>query len=299
MPDYTKDFIFDKDFDFDIPDSIEVRLKRCGNISEIMFAVYRSKECHIRKLDSDFYVNLKSGDILMFNKGDHRTDDLSNVAKSLASGRDIINANVTDCDRCRWITLTYKKNMRDPKKLYIDFKHFNEDMRSIYGQYEYITAAEPQARGAWHLHVILIFPYYAPFMDNKKVAKIWGRGFVNVRALKSCDNLGAYLTAYLANMDLTDKSLSEFIDEPSDEFLKIDKPKKVVKGGRLKFYPKGFHIFRYSRGIKKPDIRYMFYDDAKKEVGNAVLTYSRAIRFVDLKSDFQNVIKYEYYNLLR
>lgn len=60
----------------------------------------------------------------MFNKGSSRTDDLSNVSKSLAKGRDII---VTDCERCRWLTLTYKENMRDANKLYIDFKHFNEE----------------------------------------------------------------------------------------------------------------------------------------------------------------------------
>lgn len=298
MPDYTKDFTFDDDFDLAIDPSAEVRMKQCGNILEIMFSVYRSKECHIQKIDKYSYVVRKTGELKFFNSGDKRVDDLSTISKSLALGRDIINTNVTDVRRCRWITLTYRENMRDPNKLYIDFKHFNEDLRAVFGNYEYITAAEPQARGAWHLHCILIFPSEAPFMENKTVRKIWGRGFVNVKSLTSCDNLGAYLTAYLANMDITDKSLFDFVDSPVENPFE-DLPKKVVKGGRLKFYPKGFHIFRYSRGIQKPKIDYMFYDEAKQLVNGLDPTFTKTKQFRDRKSGFENVVKYEYYNLLR
>lgn len=38
----------------------------------------------------------------------------------------------------------------------------------------------------------------------------------------------------------------------------------------------------------------MFYDEAKESLGHASMSYSRAMKFQDLKSGFENVIKYEY-----
>ena len=131
-----------------ISDSALVRLKEMGNITEIMFSEKRSRGGYITKIDKDHYVDNRTGELFEFQHIENRAQDLANVAKSLAQGRDILNANITDVSRCRWVTLTYAENMTDPNKLASDFKHFNKRCREIFGNYEYITAAEPQGRGA-------------------------------------------------------------------------------------------------------------------------------------------------------
>lgn len=104
-----------------ISDSSLVRLKEMGNITEIMYSEKRSRGGYITKIDKDHYVDNRTGELFEFKHLENRAQDLANVAKSLAQGRDILNANITDVSRCRWVTLTYADNMTDPKKLMRDF----------------------------------------------------------------------------------------------------------------------------------------------------------------------------------
>ena len=90
-----------------------------------------------------------------------------------------------------------------------DFRHFNTRCREIFGHYEYITAAEPQGRGAWHLHCVFIFAGKAPYMENAVVRDCWKQGFVTVKRLDDVDNVGAYLTAYLGDMELSEASKAD------------------------------------------------------------------------------------------
>ena len=147
-----------------ISDSSVVRLKEMGNITEIMFSERRSQGGYITKIDKNHYIDNRTGELCDFKHLENRSQDLANVAKSLSQGRDILNANITDVSCCRWVTLTYAENMTDSNKLSNDFKNFNRRCRNIFGSYEYITAAEPQGRGAWHLHCVFIFSNRAPYM---------------------------------------------------------------------------------------------------------------------------------------
>ncbi len=290
-----------------IPEVAPVRLKDMGNILEIMYSERHSIGGYITKLDKDHYMDKRTGEIFEIKHIENRAQDLSNVAKSLARGRDILNANITDVSCCRWVTLTYGENMTDPKKLLRDFRHFNERCRAKFGRYEYITAAEPQGRGAWHLHCVFIFPDKAPYMENAVVRDCWKQGFVTVRQLDSVDNVGAYLTAYLGDMELSEV-VDSGIDFSSSKGIKevecVDSDgkkltKRYLKGARLQMYPAGFHIFRYSKGIKKPDVSIVSYKDAKEKVGAAKLTYSKTVAIEDSETNFRNTLQYEYYNKVR
>lgn len=283
-----------------------VRFKDMGNIKEVMFSATKSTGGYIKKIDKDKFVDLRSGEIKEFNHIENRSQDLSNVAKSLCMGRDIINTNVTDVSKCRWLTFTYKENMTNPEKLMFDFKNCNKRLREIYGHYEYIACAEPQGRGAWHLHCIFIFPDKAPYMANDIVSNCWKKGFVTVKRLDDCDNVGAYLTAYLGDMDFTEfekDNSNGYIGgikeiEYKDENGEI-KTKKYIKGGRLNMYPAGFHIFRYSKGIKKPLVENIPYFEAKKKISSAKLTFSKSVLLSDDDNGFNNTLIYEYYNSIR
>ena len=78
-----------------ILDGDTVRLKEMGNITEIMFSKKRSLGGYITKIDKDHYVDNRTGEFLEFKHLENRAQDLANVAKSLARGRDVLN------DSCR------------------------------------------------------------------------------------------------------------------------------------------------------------------------------------------------------
>ena len=87
------------------------------------------------------------------------------------------------------------------------------------------------------------------------------------------DNVGAYLTAYLGDMDVNDafKNNSDEIQRCLDgsatiKSVEIDGDKKYyIKGARLSLYPANFNMYRCSRGIKRP-VEYMDYlENAEKK----------------------------------
>ena len=286
-----------------IEDDKQVRLKESGNIIEIMSSNTRSKGGYITKLSSEIFVDNRTGEVKEFKHNVNRASDLQNVAKSLAMGRDMLNANIKDVSKCRWVTLTYSLNMTDPKKLLFDFKNFNKQCRAKYGHYEYITAAEPQGRGAWHLHCVLIFESKAPYMDNKTVSDLWKQGFVTIKKLDNVDNVGAYLTAYLGDMELTE-ARSQGIQGGEQKTVDYEengekKSKSYIKGARLYMYPVGFHIFRWSKGCQKPIVSECTYKEAKEKACDGTQTFSKAVTIRDEESDFTNTLVYEYYNRIR
>lgn len=296
--------------DFKVNPLDTVRVKEMGNIVELMYSERSNNKIVIKKISDKEYIDLRTGEVKEFNKIDNRACDLNSVRQSLSRLRDLLNTNITDISCCKWVTLTYSENMTDTKRLYEDFKKFNMRMRYKGYKYEYIVAMEPQGRGAWHAHMVMIFDNKAPFIDNKVMSDIWKHGFTTTKKLdKNVDNLGAYLTAYLGDMDLDEYStLSnqekedvKIYDVKEIEVTDGDKKvsKAIIKGGRLHMYPPKFNLYRCSKGIKKPIISYQKEIDAQKKVSDGTLTFERTIKLTDCDSNFDNLINYRYYNKLR
>jgi len=296
------------DGDFQIPADMFVTVKECGNITEIKYVSRRNTEPYILRVDKDHYIRLKdeTGELLEIQHNNNRSEDTQSVKRSLERLRDYINTNVKDVEYCRWVTFTYADNMRDSKRLVKDYQEFNRLCRKRYGHYEYITAAEPQGRGAWHLHAVLIFDTPAPFMENSTVRKMWGQGFVNIRRLNKIDNLGLYLTAYLADMEV--KDVEKVIDEIDETKLRnickvevIDengrkRKKAIVKGARLSLYPSGFHLYRISRGIKKSVVNLMTNEQAETLVTGYAKIYENTVRISDEIRNFKIVTNKRVFN---
>ena len=283
-----------------------VSVKQMNHIYEICYLSHRNNKTPIKLLDKDNYILLSTGEIKECNHIKNRSENKLQVSQSLKRLRDYINTNVVNVKNCKWITLTYRENMTDPKRLYFDFKNFVKRFKYKYGHFEYIVACEPQGRGAWHCHCIIIFDYKAPFIPNSDVEALWGHGFTKTNKLDDIDNIGAYLTAYLGDLELS--SCNENNIEISDYEIKevyeignkkLKTPKKFVKGARLNLYPPKFNIYRVSRGIKKPIKEYYSYNVIKEKAGLKTPTYSKAIKLIDNKTDFKNTIIYEYYNTKR
>lgn len=290
-------------FDGLLPDDT-VKVKSCGNIVELVWCEHLNRKARIVKVDKDHYYLADDDNktLYEFQHIQSRIDDKNSIRASLARLRDIINTNVSDVSCCRWCTFTYAENMTDTNKLYLDWKKCVRSLRRIYGDFEYIIAVEPQGRGAWHIHAILIFSHKAPYMENSVVAQAWGQGFVNIKRLDDVDNVGAYLTAYLGDMELPyDEDPGQFDVVKTVDYIDdfgMLKTKRYIKGARLKLYPPGMNIYRASRGIRKPDVSYMPNAWAEKKVSSAKLTYEKTVALVDDDCKLVNTINYRYYNTI-
>ena len=148
-------------------------------------------------------------------------------------------------------------------------------------------------------------------MCSSDLARIWSHGFTTTKKLDDVDNVGAYLTAYLGDMDLDEinsgaitfehalKLRSHQVKEIDYEENGESKKKAYVKGARLYLYPPQFNLYRCSRGIKKPIVSYQSEEMAQKKVSAGTLTYQKTIQLCDADNDFEKTINYRYYNSLR
>lgn len=286
--------------------------------------------------DYGFSINSETGELLnkenkyverdglfypvqFYKKTTNRFQGINELRRTFKKIRNIINCNVSAPECCKFCTLTYAENMTDTKQFCDDFRKFNQRFkRYVYNKfgmkYEYIAVAEPQGRGAWHMHVIYIFNGAAPYIHYSEYSRLWGLGSVDLETFKDIDNLGAYFSAYLSNITLDENT--EFNFDLSDKKIinKGKDKKRVIKGGRLSMYPAKFNILRTSRGIKRPVITEMTYSEAKDIITKNIsddLKYTNTLEDcctfrscidVDCHDDgfkFHNTIWYEYYNVVR
>lgn len=279
-----------------------VTVKIAGNTLEVRYSRFPGG-VPIQKIDKDHGVDLRTGEVVEYKHTVNRAESTANVAKSLRDLRDIINANLEDPERALWVTLTYRENMTDPARLYEDFRRFWQRFKYYLNKQnhppaEYIAAAEPQKRGAWHLHLLLLFQEKIPFIPNSDMAEIWSWGFSKTKSLKGVANPGLYLTAYLGNMELTEAiEAGQFKAGRLSESK--DRSKAVIKGARLHLYPPGFNLYRCSRGVKRPEVREMTEGEAREIIGAAPLTYEKTIAILDEAGEARNIINYRQYNRAR
>lgn len=312
------------------PDSSPAKAVYMGNVTEITTYQKKPGAPPIRRIDKDHYEYIPTGEVFEYEHIENRAECGQSIRRTLAHIRALVNTNVVIPRNCRWVTLTYAENMTDTERLYQDFKKFwlrfcywcksNE-----YGKPEYICVVEPQGRGAWHVHAFFIWDGPAPYIDNNSVMeKLWPHGWTKTKAVTNCDNVGAYFSAYLADMPLDDfEKLSDSEQEQALQSASVvtkdftdeqgrTKKKRFIKGGRLHLYPANMQIIRKSRGIKKPESEEMTLEEAKKKVSSAKLTFSRSYEIVEISKDVArcdgvtgascvpvNVIRKEYYNSKR
>ena len=277
------------------------KVKVCGNI--ISTTNYRNlkRSCDVIKVDKDNYliksemVNFKTGELLLhqYEHTNNRFEGYKSLLNTFAKLRDLINCNITDVKNVHWCTLTYAQNMQDLKKLQHDFKNFWDRFKDYcilhdYSIPEYINAVEPQERGAWHIHLLIIWSNEAPFIEHDIFWKLWSpkgfkrnEDFVKIQSLyvdgKAIDNVGAYLTTYL-----------------TDTFSENDH--KREKYNRLKLYPTGMNVYRTSKNIKRPEVEYMSEKFARKKVSSAKLTFEKRVTLEDKETGYNNELIYRYYN---
>lgn len=291
--------------------SLQVKVTEMGNIVEIQYMSHRNNKQTIQMLEGgDRYLILGTGEVKDVVHHDTRKDNKKGLYKTFSNARAIINSNVTDVSKVRWCTLTYAENMTDTKKLYTDFRDFNKRFQYYckqkgFSSPEYIVMMEPQGRGAWHAHLLYIWQdMAAPFIPNDDFRRLWGHGFVKIKKLDDVDNVGAYLTAYLGDMEIFEAIDQGCFSSGDVKWVDTEEDgkkvrKAIIKGGRLHLYPANFNMIRCSRGIKRPVSDMMCQDEANKKVLGATKTFETACKLTDNEHDFESIIIKEQYNRIR
>ena len=233
-----------------------------GNIVEVVRGCNnRLKEFPVTRIDNEHYMINSTGEIKKYNNSKNRVGNMKSIHRSIKNLRGLINTNFTGGSRELFVTLTYNQEngvMTDLTRLYNDFNYSIRLLRRDYPGLEYINVVEPQRSGAWHCHVLMKFKTSVYIDSNKDMPLYWKHGFCSVRRLNDVDNVGAYVTAYLTDLEYeVFKSLPG--EKQVDVFNYYDKyfektvgNKRYIKGARLVLYPVGTNIYRCSRGIKKP-----------------------------------------------
>lgn len=285
-----------------------VKVTKMNHIIEVQHMEKMNRKNHIKKLDKDSFVDLATGEIREFEHSENRQQNYNSLRQTFKKLRYLINNNFIGNPNELHVTLTYKTNMTDTKRLYSDFKRFITRLKRKYqskSTIDYITVVEPQERGAWHCHVLLRFnDLEKVFLSNNLVRELWEQGrIVSTKSLQDVDNIGAYLSAYLADIDIDDVKGKENALKANSEGYEIKtkivdgKEKKFIKGGRLHMYPPGMNIYRKSKGIVKPERKEMRFKDIKKVVGSAQPHYQQSYHIEN--ENFENTISFLQYNTKR
>lgn len=208
-----------------------------GFVREIETDNYLQRTCvnfvprgaSVARLDKHTYINLRTGEVNFYkSEAKGALENPRRIRKRCDEFRWRIRANSKECRL--FVTLTYAENMTDTKRLYEDFRRFWQKLKRKYKQITgYLVAFEPQQRGAWHAHLLLLSEDVL-FIPSEDLAQIWGNGFVKVEDCRNIDDVGDYLTSYLTDLD-------------------------GKKGGRLSLYPSFFRFLRWSRGVKAPVVK--------------------------------------------
>ena len=261
---------------------------------------------HIRKLDADRYVDLRTGDIREFVRTENRSQGLNSIRQTFKKLRYLVNKNFRGALNELFITLTYRGELqtRDHLKVGNDYKNFLKRLKYEFkgiSTIDAIKVLEPHESGNWHMHVLLRFnDLEKVYIANEDLKEIWGNGWVTVNSLRDVDNVGAYVSAYLADVEVSEDDAKHLEGHPDLIEKEVDgKKKKFVKGARLVFYPPGVNLYSKTKGIEYPNRTIMPYEQAIKKVGAATPHFKKSIAISDEEKGFENTITYEQYNLKR
>lgn len=122
----------------------------------------------------------------------------------------LVNTNFVPL-KSSFLTLTFKENVRDYDVAFDYWNRFKKKVEYHFNfKLTYLGVVEFQERGAIHFHICL---FNVPVLSHDKLYKLWndfscnGRfGGVNIKSLKNCDNIGAYITYYMG------KNFDDFYD---------------------------------------------------------------------------------------
>jgi hypothetical protein len=198
-----------------------------------------------------------------------RRDD--NVMVARRNIRRLINCNINQYgERSKFITYTFKNNETDVSHANEKITRYHRQLRRIYGRIKYLGVIEFQNKRAEkykekatiHYHILY---FNLPYIKNggATIQKIWEHGSVNIKAVSSVRNIGAYISKYIQKeiMDnrlagskayFTSKGLKKPIEFKDGKSI-AEKFKKSIIIERLqqRYLSTHFGAINYKQGIIK------------------------------------------------
>lgn len=274
-------------------------------IVELQYMEKRNNECPIKVLNGNQYLIKSTGEICDFDKtGTNRTNSYKSLYRTFKQLRYLINNNFLGCKNELFVTLTYggidrPRILDGGKRFYMDFQIYIKALRRKYGHIEFISVVEPHQDGHLHAHVLLkFFDYPDIFIRNDDMQNVyWKHGFTKTSNLVGVTNIGAYLSAYLTDVEVSDENVHDCLVLGEKIEVKEVKGKRYIKGGRLKYYPKKFRIYRRSKGILDPEVISGVSRDIKKKIGILSREPDFTKKYEIKINDFSNTIIYEHFNV--
>ena len=174
--------------------------------------------------------------------------------------RRLVNCNIEEYSK--FVTLTFREDVRDVKKANYEFKKFKQRLETrIDKKLQYVCVIEFMQNGRVHYHCVF---FNLPYIRNKDLKAIWRNGYVKINKIENVDNVGAYVCKYMTK------------DNDDDRLL-------------------GHKMYFSSRGLKKPlEIK------KEEEVSNlAVALPPSALTFEKVFQSEYNSVHYRQYNTKR
>lgn len=205
-------------------------------------------------------------------KGDSCDEDLErfrvgNMRKSKWQFIRTMNANFDS--GAMFVTFTFRDgavgDVRDVRMCNREWNKFSKRLRRKYGDFRWMLVVEFQdknGRGAVHFHVV----WDLPFIPKSELEELWGLGFIWINRIEHVDNVGAYVSKYMAE-DLGD--------------------------GRLR----GLKAWRASQELKKPLV--LRGDEARDFLSAYDVESHDAVYDGAYASEYHGLIQYRQYNLNR
>ena len=206
---------------FYIAQNAEVSLKLAGNTAQVTFTAGKNRKCPIKNLSKDEFVDLSTGEVKKRRHTENRFQSPKSVRKSINSLMDLIRCNATSPANCKRITLTYREEMTECKRVFKDNKAFLRKLRSYLKKqklqesktvFKFIAVAEPQGENhdnSWYIHLLLIFDSKAHFVSNQDIADLWDYGITDTHKVYDVDTLALYFRAYLSDIKYVDDNNSD------------------------------------------------------------------------------------------
>ncbi|CYU99046.1 TPA: replicative protein [Streptococcus suis] len=263
-----------------------------NDIYEVQYLQKSNRHSNILKIDSDRYVVKSTGEIKYYEHTETRSQSINSIKQTMKKLRYLINANFSGQKNELWSTLTFRDSniAKQPQVIYKEFNKFIKRLNYKYKEkLDYIAILEPHGINSsvisdwhgFHLHLLLKSSSSSLYIPYQEFEEIWGLGMCRIERLKNIDNIGAYLSAYLTNAELSDTDSKE---------------KKYIKGSRLWLYPKGIRIYRKSKGIQYPKRIKIPYQSAREMIGIEP-HYTKTYKIE--KDNFENIVIFEQYNKKR
>lgn len=284
--------------------SDEIKVHQCGRYIETVSSKHklRGNPSPIPRKSNSQIVDKGTGEIITKYKS------IQNANRELGNAKRLFYTNFEKCKSCFIVTLRYKVEMKDYKKINCDLNNFHFKIRKSQPSYKYIDFPELGNHHTYHCHEVVFFDTELPsYQVNELFEPAWyPKGPVTVDSIgeHNCMETIKYLTQYATepilpkcidaneNIDIWNYNNLDYSGYSEDEQKQI---KHYIKNMRLFYYDNNAHIYRPSKQLQKPMTTNMNYSDLNALTDGIQPMFSETIKVQS--ENMSNTFYYSQYYL--